>query len=61
MAYDGQLPISTPKKADLMSLMTCGAIPHEYEQFYSSLPCRGDVRDALPEPDAEEQEEYVEI
>ncbi len=59
-AYDGQLPISIAKKDDLMSLVTHGAIPQEYEQFYSSLPSRRDVRDALPEPDAEEQE-YVEI
>lgn len=44
-----------------MSLVTSRAIPEDYEQFYSSLPCHADARDALPEPDVEEEEEYVEI
>ena len=40
----GLLPIS--KKNDLMSLLTSGAIPQEYELFYSSLPA-GEVMEDL--------------
>ena len=47
-----------------MSQVTSGAIPREYKEFYSSLPCHADARDALVEPDVEKEEdkeEYVEI
>ena len=39
-----------------MSLITTGAIPEDYRQFYESLPSRADVRDALAEPDVEEED-----
>ena len=53
-AYEGPLPISRAKKADLMCLVRSGAIPQEYEAYYSSLTSTEDVRDALEEPDMED-------
>ena len=58
-AYNGPIPISKAKKDDLMSLVASGAVPECYRDFYESLPCRNNVRDALPEPDVEEEEENI--
>jgi hypothetical protein len=36
--YKSQLPISSAKKQDLLSLCSSGIIPHEHHSFYRNLP-----------------------
>lgn len=55
-AYSEPLPISKAKKQDLVSLVESGAIPPAYRDYYRSLPCQNTIRDALAEPDVEEED-----
>lgn len=53
--YATSLPISAPKKADLMKLCKDGTIPKAYQEFYEKLKCV-EKKDRLPEPDARESD-----
>ncbi|CAC5402475.1 unnamed protein product [Mytilus coruscus] len=56
--YDTKLPISEAKKADLLSLCSSGVIPATYHSYYENLPCGKSIKDNLPEPDMDEDDEY---
>ena len=55
--YKGQQSISKAKFDDLLSLCSSMAIPREYHSFYQSLPHDDKATDALPEPDATEDDD----
>lgn len=63
-AYNTPLPISSAKKKDLIDLCNSGAIPPRVHDFYRALPSDDSVRDALAEPDQDEEsfdDEYWEM
>jgi len=56
--YTCRLPISTAKKADLLSLCKSGIIPSDCANFYEAIPVSKSCKDRLAEPDIEEDECY---
>ncbi|KAK7590530.1 hypothetical protein V9T40_002143 [Parthenolecanium corni] len=52
--YCNMLPITDKKFKDLVDLCSKNAIPEHYHHEYLSLPHTNTTRDALPEPDEEE-------
>jgi len=56
LKYDNRLPISTAKKADLLSLCKTSIIPADCMHFYECLPTCKTKKDRLPEPDIQEVE-----
>ncbi|XP_072402172.1 uncharacterized protein [Diabrotica undecimpunctata] len=55
--YNGALPISINKKADLIKLCEKEVIPSEYHGWYRSLPTSSTVRDIVPETENLENDE----
>lgn len=55
--YTERIPISQAKKRDLLKLCRDNQIPKYYHSFYENLPDSETVRDRLPEPDAEDEDE----
>lgn len=55
-AYAARLPISEAKKKDLLSLCKKCVIPKELHHWYNELPSSHFMRDALPEPDLNEED-----
>ena len=55
--YTEKLPVSEPKKRDLISLCKEGIIPSDCHGFYENLPSNKKVKDKLPVPDALEDEQ----
>lgn len=53
-AYKHQLPISSAKYNDLMSMMKDKIIPSQYNVFYVSLPVDKSVSDCIPEQSDDE-------
>lgn len=54
--YSRKLPISSSKKADLLSLCSSGIIPQEFHQYYRKIPASKKAEDKIPMPDADESD-----
>ena len=55
--YTEKLPVSEPKKRDLISLCKESIIPSDCHGFYENLPSNKKVKDKLPVPDVLEDEQ----
>lgn len=54
--YPSKLPISVPKKNDLLSLCRNGIIPENFHQYYEDLLTDAKTNDRLPMPDVNESD-----
>ena len=48
LCYGGKLPISTQKKADLITLCTKGIIPDEFHGYFMTLKTDSKTKDTVP-------------
>jgi len=55
--YSSSLPISAAKKRDLMGLCSTGAIPPNYQEFWTTVSDSNRVVDRVPVPDVQDDDE----
>jgi hypothetical protein len=56
-AYKKKFEISAAKREDLLGLCRAGVIPNEFHQFYFDIPAATRVRDKLPGPNIDEDDD----